>query len=255
MEITNPKVASLEPHWAPFHGFSLLFNNPGPCLHPAEGALLLRCKVEADPTLAFFRALTQGLMAAGAGAWRETYGFCPLPPTSYHVTVWDGCNAANLSSVLAPERESFARYLQALPGSLTENTRFTDRIAASPLVQERDWSLRFCLDALALWGRSVLVVRLRPADPESEARLARLAQERSSLTATFRQAYAIGPPLEYSPHVSIGYFANADLAEKALPHVSNWDSTLRQLVGDLTLEFQTIGLYGFTDMSRFYRRP
>src|SRR5687768_3467807 len=117
VEITNRKVAGLEPRWAPFPGFSLLFDNPGGCLTPADGLLHLRCPVEADPDLPFYRGLAEGLQQVGLDRLTRAHSFCPLPPASYHVTVWDGCNAGNLQRVAEPARPAFASYLEALPDS------------------------------------------------------------------------------------------------------------------------------------------
>lgn len=252
MEITNPKVAGLEPRWAPFRGFSLLFENPGDCLTPAGNLLRLACRVEADPELRLYRALAEGIRQTGCD---RRYSFCPLPHHSYHVTVWDGCNDGNLPEVCGAARPAFRSYVEALPGSLGNEAPFTGTIAASPLVARPDWGIRFRFSELVKWGDSVLVVRLAPADGESERALSELAADRKRLTARFREAYGIGPGDEYRPHVSLGYFANAALARGADPHVPEWEDSLSVALEDVTVTFPRIALYGFTDMASFFRLP
>lgn len=65
LPITNEKVAGLEPHWAKFHGFTLLFDNPGTSLKTIHSIAYLDCDVDAAPDLALYKAFRDGLQRIG----------------------------------------------------------------------------------------------------------------------------------------------------------------------------------------------
>ena len=82
--MANRKVAALDPpRFAPFPGFSYIADNPGASFADAGGLTVLHNDL-ADPALGLYRALAE--LAGGL----EMPGFCPVPPSAYHVTVWDG---------------------------------------------------------------------------------------------------------------------------------------------------------------------
>ena len=91
--ITNPKLCGLEPRWAPFRGFSLVFD-------PPEGDV-------------FFRALRMGLAALENDALIADFYLRLLPPASFHVTAWDGVNDGKLAEVVPEFRAAWERFLQA----------------------------------------------------------------------------------------------------------------------------------------------
>ena len=98
--ITNTKVAGLEAKWASFRGFSLLFDNPGESLSPKETNLKqIDCPLDEQKDLQFYRCLNRWIDKVGRQKLINTYMFCPLPFNSYHVTVWDGLNDANVHKI------------------------------------------------------------------------------------------------------------------------------------------------------------
>ena len=250
--ITNPKGARFVPQWASFRGFSLLFDNPGESLSRTRDRLELTCDVAGDPELSFYRALRTGLEKMNINLLTNTYLFCPLSPSSYHVTLWDGGNDGNLSEVTGPYSRSLGDYLEGLPDLIADDTPLTEMAAASPLVLEKGWSVRFKFDRLIKWT-SVLVAGIAPADEESTGTLQQLTDERSRLSATFRERFGIGPSETYSPHVSLGYFANRETAQLASPCEKEWEEVIQQQMEGLTLTFQSASLYGFTDMATFFK--
>jgi len=75
-----------------------------------------------------------------------------------------------------------------------------------------DWAIKFRFDRLFKRGNQVLVAHLVPADQDSERELEAVIKDRQSLTARFRERFGIEAITNYSPHISLGYFANAQYA-------------------------------------------
>jgi hypothetical protein len=250
--ITNQKVAGFAPRWAPFRGFSLLFDNPGQSLTRSGDRLDLNCAVEADPELGFYRALRDSLDDLSPDVLTNTYFFCPLPPASYHVTVWDGGNDGNVARVTSSQRPELEAMLAGLPGSLSRPNPMVEMAVGSLLVRRGEWNLRFRFDRLINWGNSVLVACLPPVDQSAET-LNELIEERRRLSARFRERFGIGPSETYTPHVSLGYFANREAAQLSVPCLEDWNRRFAERMQGLTLPLSHVSPYGFTDMATFFR--
>lgn len=251
--ITNKRIAGFVPRWAVFRGFSLLFDNPGNSLTPHGMRLDLTCDVDTDTNLAFYKTLRDSLESLGCDLLTNTYLFCPLPSHSYHVTVWDGGNDANVENAMNPRRQELEEFLARLPNAICHPNMFTEMAATSPLVTNRDWNLRFRFDRLTKWANAVLVGRLAPADEASTNVLNWIIEERSRLTKRFRQTFGIGPSDMYSPHVSLGYFANQEEAQLVSPSIEEWSCLFTERMNGLVLPFCSISVYGFTDMATFFK--
>ena len=255
VSITNPKVASPEPRWADFRGFSLLFDNPGNGLSPfGDGLGKMVAPIETAPRLVFYKMLANAVSEIFGKAERQRYGFCPLPASTFHVTVWDGLNAGNLHKVKTNEKERVKRFLSDLPHSLRTESPVTRWAEQSPLVSRSDWSITFRYKSLFNWDNQALVVQLLPVDNRSEERLSTLIEHRTVLSRHYQQHFGVPEPNPYTPHVTLGYFVNQSLANLTLPLMEKWRTILSELIGDLTITFPTINLYGFTDMVSFYRK-
>lgn len=250
--ITNEKVAGFVPRWARFRGFSILFDPPGDCLSPAGPCLHLACDVETDAALGFYEALRDSLARLNPDVLTAAYLFCPLPPPSYHVTVWDGGNDGNAAFVVSDRRPALERLLLALPDALAQPQEMTAPAVASPLVRRHDWGIEFRFDRLVIWGGVVMVARLSPAEASQEA-FGQLVEERRRLNDSFRATFGIGASLNYTPHVSLGYFANREGAQLATPCLHDWNVLFAERMQGLTLSFQRASLYGFTDMATFFK--
>lgn len=249
--ITNTKVAGFVPRWAEFRGFSILFDGPGDCLTPRGGLLDLTCDVDGDPKLGFYGGLRDALARLNPDLLMTAYGFCPLPPPSYHVTAWDGGNQGNVSWVVSGQRPKLEAYLAALPDAVTRPHELTDLALASPLVCRRDWDIGFRFDRIVIWDGSVLVARLAPTDAAVGTH-ERLVEERSRLNASFRAAFGVGNSDRFTPHVSLGYFANREGGQMATPCLPEWDQFFAERMQGLTLSLAHASLYGFTDMATFF---
>jgi hypothetical protein len=253
LTITNAKVAGFAPRWAAFRGFSILFDNPGRSLTPSGDRLDLACDVTNDAALHFYRTLNDALAALNLNLLTNTYLFCPLPPPSYHVTVWDGGNDGNLAHVVAAQHPHLDTLLAGLPDSLLHPNVVTDIPLRSSLVTKRDWPIRFRLESLVIWGNIVLVARLAPADDASTCVFHALVAARSRLNARYREALGISPSDNYTPHVSLGYFANKESAQLSIPCLATWNALFLERLSGMTLDFDRASLYGFTDMATFFK--
>ncbi len=251
LTISNEKVAGFEPRWADFRGYSLLFDNPGESLVPSGAMLMLDNRVETDTKLGFYRALSAGVGALGREMLIRSCLFCPLPPASYHVTVWDGGNDSNAAGVASPHRTLLEAQLKHLPSALAEKNALTDLVLASPLAASR-LEITFCFDRLVKWGNSVLAAKLMPSEA-SQAQFQELTARRSRLSAEFATLTGLSAAKHYAPHVSLGYFANQEAAQQATPCIEAWSESMREQVRDQSLCFRSISLYGFTDMAHFFK--
>jgi hypothetical protein len=114
------------------------------------------------------------------------------------------------------------------------------------------WTIKFKFSKLAKWGNRVLVARLEPADRESEDEFRRIVVDRNDLSVRFQKQFGF-KITDYSPHVSLGYFANKEYAELATPQIDRWTGWCEKEAGDLIVAFRNISLYGFTDMVTFFK--
>ena len=252
--VTQPKVQGFWPRWAPFKGFSLLFDTPGKSLTPFRSGLVkLDCQTQTAPEQAFYRRLATGLAKVDLDLLINNYLFCPLEPYSYHTTVWDGLNDSNSAWVAEDQIRPLHHLLGHFPRSFVTNTVFTEDIIQSPLVTEI-WTIQFRLDHIAKWGNVGLVAVLKTADAASETRFQELRKARNQLYDIYEARFGLTMRWNFTPHVSLGYFANQEQAELASPKISQWHDTIQQEVGNTTITYHTISLYGFTDMITFFKR-
>lgn len=250
--ITTKKVAGFTPRWAEFRGFSLLFDNPGECLTPNGQRLELTCAVDSDPALGFYQSLRAGVKSLDPDLLTAAYLFCPLPPASYHVTAWDGGNDDNRTQITGNQRSLLAEYLAGLPDGIAAANDLTRLALDSPLVQRRDWYIEFEFETLALWGG--MVARLVPT-AASRSTYDQFVEERRRLNAACFESFGIKASENYSPHVSLSYFANREGAHLASAHLPTWNKAFAERMQGQTLTFAHAGLYGFTDMATFFTAP
>ncbi len=249
--VTNQKVAGFVPQWAPFRGFSVLFDSSEASLQGGSPRQLA-CDLDGDPALGFYRALRNSLASLDLRVLTHTYLFCPLPTPSYHVTVWDGANDGNLNNVTIDQRQHVEQLLNDVAGAICQPHPLVSAVAESELVQRRDWQIQFRFNRLQLVGRNVLVAELAPADDDATARIPELVAARGALSAAIRPIYGINPYERYWPHVSLGYFANRELAQMATPCVPLWDAIFQERLASQILTFTSASVYGFSDMATFF---
>jgi len=244
MDITNPRLASLEPAWAPFRGFTLLFDNPGDALREVDSWRRLSADADTD----FYRGIGTALSAIGGDDLRDDLGLCGLPPDTYHVTAWDGINDSNLGDVREAHRELAAKLLSGLPESLRTPAPFTE-FAERGLC---DWRqpLQLCFESLVNWRNRVLAVQLQPTRA-CVADYAELEASRAALNQAFHSEFGTRASVDYRPHVTLGYFANQRDAARSDTRLAAWNEIFARELDGRALDVGPIRLYGFTDLTRF----
>ncbi|TMV52841.1 hypothetical protein FE783_01180 [Paenibacillus mesophilus] len=251
--ITNRKVQGFVPVWAPFKGFSLLFDNPGEsCSRLSDFPNLAKidCRY-GEPELSFYRNLWDA--ASGAGELMCSYLFCPLPLHSYHVTVWDGINDFNVRKLPAGDCEEAARWLQSLPGAFHPKHKLFAGRDGEP-IGIRIEPIDFVFERLEKWNNSSIVARLAPVDSRSQAVLSGIEEEREKLNRFFEERFGLATASKsYRPHVSIGYLGNKELGEKAEEAVQRLNVLMESAMSGQTLRFTSVSMYGMTDMETFFR--
>lgn len=254
--IANSKLASVDSAravWAPHAGFTLLFDNPdvadGGLRDDGHGALLA-CRGGAHPGQALYKALAAWMQTQNPARLRRELGFCAMPPSTYHVTAWDGLNVAVLPRAKPEVQRALQPWLESLPAAPPPTVAAAS--ATRDALQQR-LPIRFGFDALRSSTGVGIVADLKPANAEQAERFA--AFQRARLTHASEHAaewgWAYTTPLE--PHITLGYFPNAECGHAVEAQMAAWNGELESALNGLTIEFSQIGLYSFTDMVRFYR--
>jgi len=256
LHITNKKVAGFDARWAPFHGFSILFNNPGDhCLQQRRpGILDLVNDIFSDSALYFYKILHEGVTHLDINYLTNNFLFCALPSNAYHVTLWGGLNYRHITQVDSQYRSMAENWLSGLPESLCNASNDILQVpATSPLCTKCDWNVDFRFDGLKIWNNSVLVAALCP-DANSVSAFEQLCEERNQLSKKFHDRFRVVTDSEiYTPHVSLGYFANEEGAQKALAFVDDWNRWFNDALQNSILSFNNASIYGLTDMISFFK--
>ncbi len=248
--ITNPKVAGLEPTWRTYRGLTVLFDNPG-CAPPPRQIDLRDVPVD-DPTAQrLYDVLAAFVDDLGADGWRCPRGFCPLPRSTYHVTVCDCLNERQLGLVERRSRSSVAALVRGVPGSLDTLPSVLPMLARPALARALGARpITFVTSGIVISGH-VMAARLTAADPDSQAALDEVAAARAELADRIHTELGVGPQ-PWRPHVSLGYFVNGALARAADDSRSQLDRGFA-LVPKVPITFTSAAVYGFTDMVSYFR--
>jgi hypothetical protein len=236
VQITSRKVAGLDPRWRPLAGMSLLYDPV-----PAPGA--------------FWDRLARLVDVFGRSRLRDEFSFCPLPRPTFHVTLCDGVHEGELWRLLPSARDEVAAFLAGIarrPAAPPEPPPSLGFFYAPDLPEQAARApVAFAAHSLARTGHA-LVVRLEPRDAVSAERLDVVRQARARVA---EQARAIGLDRSvWIPHVTLGYFANRDLAARADAQVDAWWEQASRELGDVAVELGPASIYCFTDMVSFFRR-
>jgi len=249
--ISQPKIAGFTPRWAPFPGFSLLFDSPSSAYRENSGLEHLTCSVAADSRLEFYRRARTSLEKLNLDRLLQTYLFCALPPESYHVTAFDVANLADLTRCKGDCLE-LMRELLTPP---IDGDRFSHPIlhtATMSALATRRWEISFRCKTVRIWGQ-VMVVELIPFGPGDEAKFSELMNLRLELNRAYLDGFGIGAGPKLTPHLSLGYFANGEGAELAAARLPAWNEAISASLTDLPLTFETISMHGFNTMAEFFR--
>ena len=181
----------------------------------------------------------------------QALSLLPLPRESYHVTVWNGVNDANIRKLEPLHARDVADFIRRLPDSLHAPPTYLDFLAESHLARGGFAPLSFELQELEVWKNHVLVARLRPSDETSRGVLKEIENARAELSELAEQELGLAPARTYRPHVSLGYFWEESGAARAAQQIPEWSQNLARHTAGATLSFESLSLYGFTDMVSF----
>lgn len=242
IRITNTKIEGFSVVWKTMRGWSLLFDRP------EKGEACAQ-------TEHFFEGLTSSIGTTERYFMLHQYGLCALPPKSHHVTVLDGVNDDILHLIEPSYQPVFAEYLDGLGHTVVLPEPFRGLVARSPLLRKRDWNIALSYETLSLWERSqALTLQLSPADGASADRLAALAEARRALGADLDALlHARLPQKVFVPHITMGYFANAEVMDAAKNRLEEWSAYVSRALEGRTLVFDSVSVYGFRDMTCFFK--
>jgi hypothetical protein len=139
-----------------------------------------------------------------------------------------------------------------IPGALSHGNLISGTIAGSPLIRRKGWTVSFTVQKLVIVHQSALVALLTPT-PDTTDSFMTLIQLRSTWNAMFRNRFGIAAYEPYMPHITLGYFANAALAEAAQNEMLRWEAVALQHTAGTSITFKSASLYGMLDMITFFR--
>lgn len=231
----NNKLQTGPEPWAPFSGFSLLWDPPG---DSPQGKLNLVPALDS-----FFGVLATWTKTISREACQDV-GLHLLPPSSYHVTYWDGINQDNLENLPAEERGLAREELSRIPDLDTGWAPVYDVL--KHLCTEKWPSCTLRLSGLAQWSGVSLVAVLSPCD---QTAFEHIVARRQAWNATFGLRYGCWANETYVPHVTLGYYEDPEQA--GLNPL--WEHVALELLGAQRLDLNPPALYAFSDMASFYR--
>lgn len=260
-DITNDKISGLAPKWEKFPGFSLLFDHPGDQNYQRSPDQISKLANQvASEQIGFYQLIDQVREKLFPQLPYNDYLFCPLHFSSFHVTVWDGANSKNLDSLHPTYKKYFSDMFITLPISLVDGQETIKNLLSSELTQKKNWGVSLKFKSIESFSNNALVILLEPADDQSALALKRIEELRSQLNVQFQQAVGKSWTYrdEYLPHVSLGYFANKAYGEKFKPQIDHWNAAYQEAFMGAgpekrTITFNSISLYGFTDMINFFK--
>jgi len=243
------------PSWESYAGFSYLFDNPNPQsnLQNNDGLLLLNNQVHLDDNITLYHSLSQCVQRIGGDDLINKYLFFPLPPSTYHLTIWDGVNIENKNDLSEEGQNLFSsffknpRSLNKLDNLLVTNT-FNEILKLYEGIELRFKNLR-------LGGSTVLLAELEPVDIKSQEKLNLLIKERRRLDDEYHTKYNKPYNSIYIPHIALGYYSNIELCERSWKAQSfEWIDIFEKLMQGSKIEYKSISLYGFSDMLTYFKQ-
>lgn len=252
VRITTPKLLDLTPTWAPFTGWTVLFDNPGPRSGTVPEGHLDRLEVE-DFT---GRLALYGRLARVQRAVDDRLGDAPvafLPPASFHVTVMDGLSVPHVELLGDRQGSRLAEVLDRIPDVAdafdtvtpdgVELTGLLDAVGASPIELE--------LDAVRCRGHAILA-DLKPSRT-ARAAFGRIERVRRSTLGALGDAVGFDLVTPWTPHVTLGYVANREAAGELRHTIERAAAGVETAPADERLAFTAAGPYVYTSMTTYYR--
>lgn len=249
IELDNEKISGLRAQWAHFCGFSFLFDAPGGH-HRAVGDIdVLGIRNFDSPDLTLYKQLKA--VAEQLQPEFQKMLFCAMPASTYHVTVFDGINAANQQQLSDKAALAINPWLAGLPQSTLDLPQALAPLLSSD-VAVKSWPIRFQFKRFRYLNHKVIVCDLEAADQASQQNLDLLTSARNDLYDLLEAQTGVAAHTPYEPHVTLGYFASTDGGKAAAPLVPGWEAQVREALTGQTLNVERARLYSFTDMVRFH---
>jgi hypothetical protein len=228
----NPKLISLDPLWAQFHGFSLLFENTA--LHFSERETLYKV----------LESFSESLDS-------HKIGLAVNDSQSFHVTAWDGINDSNIMHVKEKFREDMRLYISNFPATINSLNEFSNTLINSYLCQS-NWKMLFKFDRIKILGNTSLVATLSP-QLSCVNTFSLFIDERIKLNTLFKNKYGHDPYNKFTPHITLGNFLTKNHGESAKQYLKEWNYLISSNLENKSILFEKISLFGFTDMANFHR--
>lgn len=251
IELDNAKIDGIRAHWARFPGFSFLFDTPNGHHLAGNHLQVLGIRDFSHPDFSLYQQMKQ--VADSLENEFQQHLFCAMPPSTYHVTVFDGINAANENQV-GRQQSVIQSWLEELPQSTTDLPDTLQPLLTSELAT-KNWDISFRFKKFRFVNHKVIVCDLEPADDHSAENLERLRAAREALYQQLEELTAVNALTPYEPHVTLGYFASTMGGRSAESLVPEWEKRMRTDLGSATLRLSRARFYSFTDMVRFYPLP
>lgn len=230
VKIQHPKIASMDPSWAPFAGWSMIFSPIG-----GDGNTKL-----------LLARIAKGFSESLRDIYAKNFSLCPLPPSTYHVTFCDLINQGNAMDVFPDVRADWQRGLEdAALRPPPHLWSILDRAGlASGSLQSK---VGFEFESITTGNGKYLAVKLRPVRINDFAKLINI---RDQLNALLPKRPVRG---HYTPHITLGYFADPQLGKLAVVEEPSINEIVESAFQRQTLHFSTIELYAFSDMVSYRR--
>jgi len=258
VRITTPKLTGPELAWAPFKGWSVLFDTDlGPHQRQQGGA---------EPPEPLELLELPGKLIAGHDLYRtlsvwsfdlvrrqQPAGYLPLPPSSYHVTVCDGLSDAQLNEAQGPARQRIAQMLESLPGAVLDPVSLVPSAAAAlaQLVESATSPIDLRFAGIESRGHA-LVVGLEPAQ-HSRSAYSMIVEARDALLSTLGAEFGIDLTSPWRPHVSVGYWANQEVADEHEELVAAGARTVIESAPNAGVRVGRASVHAFDDMETYWR--
>lgn len=262
MKFTSPKLTGPEPAWAPFKGWSVVFDtDPDGDQHDdgggrsgavADGVELLHLPAELIAGHNLYSRLS-AWSADLPGHLGQPAGYLPLPPSTYHVTVCDGLSDAQLQETSGNARQRIATMLNSLPGAVVDPASLVPHAAdaLAHLVERAAPPIDLSFEGIETRGHALVVV-LEPCHASLPA-CAKIVEARSTLLSALGTDFGLDLITPWRPHVTLGYWTNRDIAELHQHLVESGSQAILDAAPDSPIRVGRASVHAFDDMATYWR--
>lgn len=236
IEITARKVLSLDPTWRGYRGSSVIFKPFGSEIYARAAAQVNMSSLDRDLT--------------AVKRWGRPFAFCPLPLETHHMTLADLVHDGNVGKIRDSsrgaefDREELVRTDPPYPELLADLARQSGVIRDGP-----GFTLQY--DDIEVRHSALVVALIARGGGEATQRLERYVKGRRRLAASFQATFGIEMQA-FRPHITLGYFANLELAANAADCLDELKDRLSDGFIGRRCAFNCSRVHLFTDMVTFW---